>query len=230
MGFRDLDFAISDSSRLVKYAGIVLCGGRSRRMGVPKWALPFGPEPMLRRVARLLAQAADEVIVVAAPNQTLPDLAAPVRLVHDRWEGRGPLEGLRAGLAALSPGCQAAYATGCDAPLLAPAFVRRMFELLGDDEIAVPDSGGHAHPLSAAYRCSVLPAIDRLLAADRLRMTDLFESVPTRKVLPRELLDIDPELATLRNFNSPAEYREAVTQAGFEVPANVLAELASQQQ
>ena len=34
------------------YAAIVLCGGRSSRMGTPKALLPFGPELMLQRVVR----------------------------------------------------------------------------------------------------------------------------------------------------------------------------------
>ena len=33
---------------------IILCGGRSSRMGLPKLALPFGPELMLQRIVRLL--------------------------------------------------------------------------------------------------------------------------------------------------------------------------------
>ena len=38
-----------------KAGGIVLAGGKSTRMGVPKATLPFGPETMLQRVVRLLA-------------------------------------------------------------------------------------------------------------------------------------------------------------------------------
>jgi molybdopterin-guanine dinucleotide biosynthesis protein A len=205
--------------------GIVLCGGRSSRMGLPKLALPFGAEQMLQRVVRLLAKAVREIVVVAAPKQDLPDLPAAVRIVRDRREARGPLEGLRAGLSALPEGCEAAYATGCDVPLLVPAFVTRMIDLLGDNAIAVPISGGRPHPLSAAYRRSVLEAIDLLLAADCLRPAFLFELVPTRRVSVAELLDVDPKLATLNNLNSPSEYLESLACVGFAAPADVLAKL-----
>jgi molybdopterin-guanine dinucleotide biosynthesis protein A len=194
-------------------------------MGLPKWALPFGAEKMLPRVIRLLGQVVRDIVVVAAPRQDLPDLPAAVRIVRDRREGRGPLEGLHAGLSALPAGCDAAYATGCDVPLLAPAFVARMIDLLGDRAIAVPDCGGRLHPLSAVYRRGVLAAIDSLLAADRLRTTLLFDMVSTRSVSAAEVADVDPELATLKNINSPIEYLDALARAGLAAPADVLAKL-----
>ena len=93
--------------------GIVLCGGRSTRMGLDKATLPFGPERMLQRVVRLLGEAVDVIVVVAAPGQELPPLPGSVRLARDQRESRGPLEGLFAGLGALPPGIEAAYATSC---------------------------------------------------------------------------------------------------------------------
>ena len=60
--------------------GIVLCGGQSRRMGLPKAALPFGAERMLPRVVRLLGLAVGEIVVVAAPDSTLlPSICKPWR-------------------------------------------------------------------------------------------------------------------------------------------------------
>lgn len=190
-------------------------------MGVPKLALPFGPELMLARIVRLLGEACRPIVVVAAPGQELPPLGADVVVARDRYEGRGPLEGLLAGLAALPADVDAAYVTGCDVPFLAPAFVRRMFELLGDHSIAVPTSGGFHHPLAAVYRPTLVDVIEALLAADRRRPTDLFDTVATRRVEEKELIDVDPKLATLQNLNQPQEYLAALQQAGFEPPSEM---------
>lgn len=209
-------------------AGIVLCGGKSSRMGLAKALLPFGPERMLQRVVRLLGQAAEPLVVVAAPGQELPELPAGVRVVRDRREGRGPLEGLAAGLAALDASCQLAYATSCDVPLLSPRFVRRMAELAEGYDIVVPRTEGYHHPLSAVYRLTVLPHIEALLAEDRLRPLFLFERVRTREVSAEELSDVDPALHTLRNLNRPADYLAALAEAGFEAPAEVVSDLRSQ--
>src|SRR3989442_1363542 len=101
---------------MLRTAGIVLCGGQSSRMGKPKAWLPFGGEIMLPRVVRLLSEAVTVVIVVAAPGQDVPDLVAGVDVVRDPERGRGPLQGLEAGLEALRGRAEAAYLSSCDVP------------------------------------------------------------------------------------------------------------------
>src|SRR4051794_8864517 len=198
-----------------RVGGVVLCGGQSSRMGRPKAWLPFGDELMLPRVVRLLGEVVSDVVVVAAPGQDVPPLPDAVAVVRDPERGRGPLQGLAAGLAALR-GVEAAYASSCDVPFLAPAFVRRMIDLLGDHAIAVPDVGGYRHPLAAVYRVGVLGVVERLLSEGRLRTADLFSEVPTRFVAEAELSGADPGLRTLRNVNTPQEYEAALREARGE--------------
>jgi molybdenum cofactor guanylyltransferase len=193
-------------------AGIVLCGGRSTRMGSPKALLPFGNETMVERVVRLLGEAVSPIVVVAAAGQPLPPLPA-ASITHDARDNRGPLEGLRAGLSALPQDVDAAYATAVDVPFLIPAFVSRMVELLGNDDVAVMEVDGFTHPLSAVYQPRVLPDVEALLDAGRLRMADLFDVVNTRRVRAEEMAAVDPGLATLRNINTPEDYRRALEQA-----------------
>ncbi|MEO8050221.1 MAG: molybdenum cofactor guanylyltransferase [Acidobacteriota bacterium] len=195
--------------------GIVLCGGKSTRMGVSKATLPFGPETMLQRVVRLLGTVVCPVVVVAAREQSLPDLPYDVKITRDEREQRGPLEGLRAGLRALPDSVDLAYVTSCDVPLLVPGFVERMIELLGDHDIAVMEIDGFPHPLSAVYRRETLPEIESLLAKDRLRPVFLFDTVRTRRVRPDEMVSVDEQLHTLRNLNTREDYLEALSEAGF---------------
>ena len=135
------------SSRAV--GGVVLCGGKSTRMGTSKALLPFGPETMLQRVVRLLSEVVSPIVVVAAIDQDLPQLPSGVIVTRDENEGRGPLEGLRAGLKALPTTVDAAYVTSCDVPLLETGFVRQMIDLANDYDIAVMEIDGfHASALS----------------------------------------------------------------------------------
>ena len=194
--------------------GIVLAGGKSTRMGTSKALLPFGPETMLQRVVRLLGAVVGPIVVVAAADQELPALPDGVIITHDEREGRGPLEGLRAGLKALPPDCDAAYATSCDVPLLDQDFVRRMLVLAEGFDVAVMEMDGFTHPLSAVYRRATLPHIEALLAADRLRPLFLFEAVRTRRV-SRDEMTADPGLRTLRNLNTRDDYERALADAGL---------------
>jgi molybdopterin-guanine dinucleotide biosynthesis protein A len=198
----------------VTAGAIVLCGGKSSRMGTPKALLPFGPETMLQRVLRLLGGVVAPIVVVAAANQELPPLPPGVLVTRDEREGRGPLQGLSAGLKALPQDVGAAYVTSCDVPLLVPGFVTKMLDLARNYDVALMEIDGFAHPLSAVYRRDVLPHVDALLAQDRLRPLFLFEMVRTRRVAPAEMT-ADPDLLTLRNLNTPEDYKAALALAGF---------------
>jgi molybdenum cofactor guanylyltransferase len=194
-------------------AGIVLAGGRSSRMGSPKAALEWHGSTLLRRVTGIVGRAvAGPVVVVRAPGQELPPLAAGVEVVEDAREGRGPLQGLSAGLSALEGRAQAAYVSSTDVPLVHPAFVRAVVAALGEEvDVALPMVHGYPQPLAAAYRVALRPLVDELLAEDRLRPAFLFERCRVRRLddaallADRPLAVADPELASVINVNEPSD-------------------------
>lgn len=196
-------------------AGIILCGGRSSRMGRPKALLPFGTETLLERMVGILGSVCHEVVVVAAAGQALPTLPSIVKVAWDEQPEIGPLEGLRAGLNAVDSEPQCAYATGCDAPLLVPAFVLRMSELLGEHQAAAPVVDGRLQPLATVYRRDVVPAIEQCLRGPRRALVELLATLDTRSVLASELADVDPELRSLRNVNWPDDYTAALAELGL---------------
>jgi molybdopterin-guanine dinucleotide biosynthesis protein A len=200
-------------------AAIVLCGGQSSRMGSPKAWLEFDGEPLLARVVRRIAEAANPIVVVAAPGQEIPTLPAEVLVVRDPVSGRGPLQGIAAGFDALALQGRAtmAFVSSTDVPFIHPELIRRLHALRGDSfDIAVPRAKGHYHPLSAIYGVEARPEIEALLAADRLRPFYLFERMRTifadeALLLEGEALKAaDPELLSLENVNTPGEYEAAL--------------------
>jgi molybdopterin-guanine dinucleotide biosynthesis protein A len=185
-------------------------------MGSPKAWLPFGAERMLQRVVRLVATVAQPIVVVAAPGQELPELGVEVPIVRDEIAGRGPLQGLAAGLKTLPDSIELVYATATDVPFLEPRWITRLEELMGGHDLAIPRIGGYFHPLAALYRrAAVLPVIAGLLIADRLRPVFVVEAVNSRIVDEDEMRQVDPELGTLRNLNHPEDYRRALIDAGL---------------
>ncbi len=180
-------------------------------MGRPKAWLPFGDEVLLQRVVRLVGEAVSPVVVVAAGEQELPPLAPDVLVVRDAECGRGPLEGLLSGIQALSGTVAEVFVSSCDVPFLRPAFIRRLVDLRGECWACVPQVEGRTHPLSGVYWCEVLPAIERLLQENRLRMSSLLEcGFKTRLAEAGELTGVDPNLDSLRNVNTPEEYESAL--------------------
>ena len=185
-------------------------------MGRDKATLPFGPdETMLARVVRLMACAvpAGRTVCIAAAGQELPTLPGDVRVVRDASPFLGPLAGLAVGLATMGEDVDAVFACGCDAPMLAPAFVGRMFESLGGHQIAVPHDGERWQPLAAVYRGDVLGTAQQLLAARERSLVALLERCDAWRVAVEELRDVDPDLGSLRRCNTADEYEALVRDA-----------------
>lgn len=203
-----------------RIGGIVLCGGRSTRMGKSKAHLMFGNETLLQRIVRILKQVVEPVVVVAAPAQHLPQLPADVEVVRDQEEGLGPLSGLLGGLKALVGKADAAFVSSCDVPFLQPAYIRRVLADLAYASVVIPEVEGRLHPLAAAYGIECLSAAQQLLRERRLRPVFLCDLMPTRRLNAQQIAEVDPQLLSLRNVNTPDEYEQALRLAQHSKPAS----------
>jgi molybdopterin-guanine dinucleotide biosynthesis protein A len=199
--------------------GVVLAGGRSSRMGTSKAALDWHGSTLLYRAAAMLARSVDgPIVVVRAPGQPLPALPPGVEVVEDGIEGLGPLRGIADGLAAIHDRTASAFVCSTDAPLLCPSFVRAVLRRLTPEvDVAVPVAHGYAQPLAAVYRTAVAARARQLSETGRNCPTALLDELRVRRLDEAALLadpllsSADPELTSLTNINSPADYRDALS-------------------
>ena len=189
-------------------AAVVLCGGRSSRMGRAKAWLPWRGQPMLAHVVACMREVVDEVVVVTSEELEPPPVDA--LLVRDSAPEEGPLRGLAEGLARVE--APLAFVTGTDAPFLHADFVRA---LLGYGVPVAPVVGGIVQSLAAVYPSAAAAGARELLAARRRRPLELLEAVDYRALEAAEL----PHIEALRGFNTPDEYLAAVGAA--ETPARL---------
>ncbi|MCX8139078.1 MAG: molybdenum cofactor guanylyltransferase [Thermogemmata sp.] len=205
--------------RAGRVAGILLCGGQSRRMGRPKEWLDFGGVPLLEHMLRHLREAVREVVVVAAPGQSLPPLprevVSSVRLVRDPVPYPGPLVGLLTGWLALPPEVEAALVLAVDMPGVPPALLRQWLQWLEEEpavEAVVPYLGDRWQPLLAAYRRCCLPVLQALVEQGNRRLQDLPAALKVRPVSLDQLRALDPRGLSLANLNTPADYAAALAE------------------
>ncbi len=198
----------------MKTGGIVLCGGESRRMGRPKGELPFGDETMLGRIVRIVRTVVDPVVLVAAPHTRLHLTDESVSVVRDPVPGQGPLRGIVTGLQALSGRCEAAFATGCDSPLLSPEVIRFLAAEAASWDAAVPAWEDRLLPLPAVYACRLLPTVLRRIDSGQNSVQGLLKEIRTRVVQAETLERVDPDLLSLVNVNTWEEYQQALRKAG----------------
>jgi molybdenum cofactor guanylyltransferase len=216
-------------------AGVVLAGGRSSRMGTPKSGLEWHGSTLLRRTVGIVSRATGgPVVVVRASGQDLPLLPAGTVVVDDPREGRGPVQGIAAGLAALAGRAEIAFVASTDLPFLHPAFIACVFRALTEDganganvadiaDVALPVARGYRQPLAAAYRVSLAETAERLVDQGRLRPAFLFDECAVTRLDDARLRQdpvlaaLDPELDSLLNVNSLADYQAARSRPAPEV-------------
>jgi molybdenum cofactor guanylyltransferase len=185
----------------VSVSGLVLCGGRSTRMGTDKAWIDVGGEPLVVRTARLLAEVADPVLLAPGTPGRLGDLGYPE--VADEEEDRGPLAGLVAGLRA-SPH-EVAAVVAVDLPWLNPGLLAFLAGLWGDEDAVVPVTAQGPQPLHAIYARTALPALGEELAAGRLGLRAALSRLRTRTVEEREWRTLDPSGRFAQNLNTPED-------------------------
>jgi len=190
----------------MKVAGIILCGGHSRRMGAAKEWLNLGGETLLARTVRILSEAADPIVVAHRTGQDLPPFPATVLRAMDRIADAGPLEGIAAAFEPLDDQVNAALVVACDHPFLRAEFLTRLIALKGEFTAVVPRHGGSLHPLCALYAAQLRETIANLLAAGERRAQAIAEFCNARIVTQVDFADVDPDMESLRNVNTQADW------------------------
>lgn len=195
---------------MIRYASILLIGGKSQRMGEDKAHLRFGDQSFAARIADVLRSATGHVVVVRAPGQTLPKDLDADQIIEDAIPGEGPLAGLATGLAALNGVAEMAFAASVDAPLLKSELVSGLLRSLADDSkhtVVAAKASDRTHPLCAAYRVSISGDATELLDSGHRRLIDLLDRQRTRYITEDTLRAWDPKLESLININTPEELR-----------------------
>jgi molybdopterin-guanine dinucleotide biosynthesis protein A len=195
-------------------SGVILAGGRSRRLGIDKTTMPWPPGDgargraavragtLLQATGAKLAQVCDEVLVVAYRGRR----PVPYRVVPDLYADSGSLGGLYSGLSAAAGDYALAVAT--DMPFLNVALLRWMLDQARDYDVLVPVREG-PEPLHALYSKRCLGPMRRRIEAGQLKMTGLFEDVSVRYVDRATLDRLDPEGLSFFNINTPADLERA---------------------
>ncbi|MFT5369206.1 MAG: molybdopterin-guanine dinucleotide biosynthesis protein A [Candidatus Latescibacterota bacterium] len=194
---------------------IVLAGGKSRRMGTSKAELRIGDQTMLERIVQTLDSIFETVVVVRALDQATPPIRESVIWTQDCVGDEGPLRGLEAGMLVLPDQVERVFVSGCDTPLLKLEFVAQLLELSSDVKAVVPHITGVSQPLTAVYATDILPVITEMLADGQRSLQALLRLIPTHLVLEDVLRQVDPQLVSLENVNTPADYSRILNLLGL---------------
>lgn len=200
----------------------ILAGGRSQRMGVDKTLLEIEGVPMLARVASAMREVCGTVLVVT----TRPEAAATAQLpegvdiITDEVNYQGPLGAIATALAQAPD--EWVLAVAADMPWVSPAVVRALWELRADADVVVPRNEGGLEPLLALYNVqAALPVARRLLDAGERRPVMLYEGLRIVEVPESRLREVDPQLKSLVNINTPHDLEREAPEQPLEAAEDV---------
>ncbi|MFW0784612.1 molybdenum cofactor guanylyltransferase [Gordonia sp. CPCC 206044] len=186
-------------------AGIVLAGGRSRRMGRDKAAMDWAGEPMLARVVRVVGERCTPVLVVAAEEsaayRSLYGTGGPPAVwVTDEQPGAGPLGGLAVGLAhAAQAGARWAFVCATDMPLIEAGLIDELLRgVTASAQAVIVNDAERDHPMAGLYRTDAADVIAGLTATGERRMMAALDALATYRVSVS-----NPEWLT--NVNAPED-------------------------
>jgi len=185
---------------------IILCGGRSRRMGKDKGSLIFKGKPMVLHVLDAVKDVADEIIIVLRDEKQIKDYSEilkderNIHFVKDKSKDQGPLIGIFTGLSSIKS--DKAQILPCDAPFISKKFVLKMFKTMKstDFDSAVPIwDDRHTEPLHSIYKKSNINTIEKLINKGKRDVNSLINSLNVKFI---DVEELDPTLRSFQNMNT----------------------------
>jgi molybdopterin-guanine dinucleotide biosynthesis protein A len=189
----------------MRVTGVVLAGGKSRRMGRDKAFLPFGPGLLIERVIEVVQQVTAEVILITNTPEQYQRFGLP--MFSDVIAEAGSLGGIYTGL--LSVTTPYSLCLACDMPFVKATFLRFLCDMAAEADVVIPRNTGDFQPLCAVYSQVCREPIRRQIAGGRLKITGFFDQVHVRVVDGDLLARYDPYDIMFFNANTLEEYEKA---------------------
>jgi molybdenum cofactor guanylyltransferase len=188
--------------------GVVLAGGKSRRMGEDKRFLTVGEETLLSRATSVMAQLFPEVLVIIAQDSS-PLTVSGCTVYRDLIADCGSLGGLYTGLAKATG--QRVFVVACDMPFLNPGMIQWFVDRDPAADIVMARLPTGLQPLHALYSKRTLPVLERMAAAHALKIQRIASEPSLRRtfVLPSEWGERDAFAQMFQNVNTPADLEAA---------------------
>ncbi len=209
------DEGTSPLQKLVPVTGVILAGGKSRRMGQNKALLQLGDEPIIGHVIRRMRLVTDELLLITNNHAEYTHLGLPMH--SDRVPDAGALGGIYTGLMHASH--EVILCVACDSPFLQPKLLTYLVSVLGEDDAVMPYTQSSRQTplcrniilqtLCAVYAKKCLPIIESMLQESELRVHALQERAHIQCIPPEVWQQFDPEGMSFFNINTPDDFERA---------------------
>ena len=194
---------------------IILCGGKSSRMGRDKGSMIIKDKPMIKHILSTLNHQINEAVIVLNEQSRIDkyrefinpqDYAYTITFAEDKIKNKGPMPGIMTGLSYISS--DYALILPCDSPYVSKNYINTIFsEVDNKYQAIVPyhDSENKlktSEPLHSVYNKNTIPIIEELVNQDVLHIKGLISKLDTKFVL---IDNKKIEKKEFRNLNRPTD-------------------------
>ncbi len=194
---------------------IILCGGKSSRMGQDKGSMIIQDKPMIKHILSTLNHHINEVVIVLNDQERIArygefinpeDYEYNLTICEDEIKNKGPLPGIMTGLSHITS--DYALILPCDSPYVSAKYINTIFEEIEKDYQAIVPYHDEenklktSEPLHSIYNKNIIPEIEELLSEDVLHIKGLIEKIDSKFVL---IDNKKIEKKEFRNLNRPTD-------------------------
>lgn len=181
--------------------GVILVGGKSRRMGTDKAFLEFRGAPLFERVLHVFQAVFSRIFLVGNGGERFAKYDLPV---HPDLTSGSALAGLYTGLSEAVT--EYIFVSPCDMAFPDQHLVRYLCALAEGHDAVIPVTANGYEPLFGVYGKACLPAMKNMLDDGNFRIYDLYPYVRVRYVEETELASQGINLRSFINLNTPEEH------------------------
>lgn len=185
--------------------GIILAGGKNRRIGQDKSFLRVGNRTIIERIVSTMSKIFNEIIIIS--NTPEPYRSFGLEIYSDMIPEKNSLGGIYTGLSVSSS--QYNFFVACDMPFLNENLIKYMAESIDDSDIVIPKTKKGYEPLHAIYSKSCIPFIKKQIDQDQLKILDFFLHVTVKEIETKEIDICGPEHTAFLNLNTKQDLLNA---------------------
>lgn len=182
--------------------GVILAGGKSRRMGRNKALLDLGGICLIEKTYQTMSKLFPEVLLIT----NTPDEYAFLncRCQADIYPGIGSIAGLHAALS--TSDTDRIFVVPCDMPFLSPALITLLCQTGKTYDAVVPFSRQGLEPLHALYHRRCLPQLEQAITEGDKKLQNFLQDIWTYFLPVSAYSDIPDAEHSFRNVNRPEDY------------------------
>jgi len=179
--------------------GIILAGGKSKRMGRDKGQVMYQKTHLIEYSIKLLESYCNDIII--STNEPAQYRKYGFQMIDDEFKNSGPMGGIHASLKESVNYMN--FVLACDMPNITIQVIDVLLSHSSKDQITAPTLNGRSEPLCALYPRDTYLQFEHWLTVGRFKMQEFLQNAETSYVSMDSFTDAPENI--FKNINSPAD-------------------------